>query len=179
MTDRYKVEAKQTVYAGIRFRSQLEATWAAFFDEFGWAWRYEPEDRAHPGWLPDFEVCGVLAEVKPIEHIDFSAVSDAWFEKALGSSYVLLLGASPSKDAIGALCNRTGGMNVCIHLGALKSYGGNSAESELGPGVIDPMPAWERARRAVLGVNRPPRGTRKRTSQTRGKTGRTRRAERR
>jgi len=46
--------ARPTSYAGVRFRSRLEATWAAFFDQLGWRWRYEPVDFAN--WVPDFEV---------------------------------------------------------------------------------------------------------------------------
>ena len=57
-----------TTYKGIRFRSRLEAKWAAFFDLLGWAWEYEPFDLN--GWIPDFVIKGqrhtVLVEVKPI-----------------------------------------------------------------------------------------------------------------
>jgi len=38
------VTAIQTTYRGIRFRSRTEARWAAFFDELGWPWEYEPHD---------------------------------------------------------------------------------------------------------------------------------------
>ena len=41
-----------TTYKGIRFRSRLEARWAAMFDICGWRWEYEPLDL--PGWIPDF-----------------------------------------------------------------------------------------------------------------------------
>ena len=36
----YDIKAKPTTYAGVRFRSQLEATWAAFFDVAGMPWEY-------------------------------------------------------------------------------------------------------------------------------------------
>jgi hypothetical protein len=63
-----------TTYHGIRFRSRLEATWAAFFDQLRWEWVYEPFDCA--GWIPDFALKSrtgsgavaswpVLVEVKP------------------------------------------------------------------------------------------------------------------
>lgn len=42
----------ETVYAGIKFRSRAEARWAAFFDNCGWRWRYEPIDLE--GYIPDF-----------------------------------------------------------------------------------------------------------------------------
>lgn len=71
----YDIKAIPTRYAGVNFRSRLEARWAAFFDLAKWKWRYEPIDL--PGWIPDFWVslpcghseCGpthdLLVEVKP------------------------------------------------------------------------------------------------------------------
>lgn len=47
----------ETVYAGYRFRSRLEARWAVFFDTLGLRWEYEPEgyDLGELGYyLPDF-----------------------------------------------------------------------------------------------------------------------------
>jgi hypothetical protein len=65
----YNIKAIPTVYAGVRFRSRLEARWAAFFDSCGWAWEYEPE--FFPRWLPDFRLKGqhgpIYIEVKPIK----------------------------------------------------------------------------------------------------------------
>lgn len=55
-----------TLYRGIRFRSRLEARWAAFFDQVGWPWTYEPLDLA--GYIPDFLLRfaeALLVEVKP------------------------------------------------------------------------------------------------------------------
>lgn len=49
-----------TVYAGVRFRSRLEARWSVFFDLVGWTWHYEPIDLA--GYIPDFI----------IEHSDYT-----------------------------------------------------------------------------------------------------------
>lgn len=64
-----------TMYAGVQFRSRLEARWAAFFDLAGWRWEYEPFDLE--GYIPDFRVQvlsgllriddWVLAEVKGYE----------------------------------------------------------------------------------------------------------------
>lgn len=56
-----------TTYRGVRFRSRLEAKWAAFFDLSGWRWDYEPLDLG--GYIPDFVLSlrrSVLVEVKPI-----------------------------------------------------------------------------------------------------------------
>ncbi len=51
---KYTVKARPTVYRGVRFRSRLEARWAAFFDCIEWQWKYEPVDLQ--GWTPDFWV---------------------------------------------------------------------------------------------------------------------------
>ena len=49
---KYTIKAHPTLYAGVMFRSRLEARWAAFFELLGWEWRYEPID--FDGWTPDF-----------------------------------------------------------------------------------------------------------------------------
>jgi hypothetical protein len=58
-----------THYAGTRFRSRLEARWAALFDLCGWRWEYEPPEQSW--WIPDFLLIGrygvTKVEVKPIE----------------------------------------------------------------------------------------------------------------
>lgn len=62
-------------YAGTRFRSSLEADWAATFDMLGWTWSYEPAGYAAVGdgvsYLPDFHLPAqrLWAEVKgPHDH---------------------------------------------------------------------------------------------------------------
>lgn len=97
---RYTITPKETVYAGYRFRSRLEARWAAFFDLLGWKWDYEPIDFGT--WSPDFAIYGnqtVYVEVKPIT--DFS---NEVAEKINGSGCVkpaLIVGATcPLKDAL-------------------------------------------------------------------------------
>lgn len=77
---KYTVKAHPTRYAGVCFRSRLEARWAAFFDLVKWDWQYEPIDL--PGWSPDFRVTfpchhsecngshSLLVEVKPYFSID-------------------------------------------------------------------------------------------------------------
>lgn len=64
-----------TRYRETRFRSRLEARWAAFFDLVEWSWVYEPFDA--DGWIPDFLVRasgvdspGLLIEVGPCETLD-------------------------------------------------------------------------------------------------------------
>ncbi len=51
---KYTIKAHPTMYSGVRFRSRLEARWAAFFDLVAWPWEYEPLDLV--GWVPDFRV---------------------------------------------------------------------------------------------------------------------------
>lgn len=71
---RYNISPIPTTYAGVNFRSRLEARYAAFFDQIKWVWEYEPIDSCD-GWIQDFRVylpawhsgkfLSVLIEVKP------------------------------------------------------------------------------------------------------------------
>lgn len=68
----YTIAAIPTTYGGIKYRSRLEARWAAFFDLLGWRHTYEPYEMGV--WSPDFlirtrseDALSVLVEVKPIE----------------------------------------------------------------------------------------------------------------
>jgi len=73
-----------TRYAGVNFRSRLEATWAVFFDSIGLPWRYEPFDLE--GWTPDFLLQDdILCEVKP--EVDPKEISYS------GSPYLKSIGA--------------------------------------------------------------------------------------
>lgn len=87
-----------TVYAGIRFRSRLEARWAAFFTEIGWTWEYEPFDLE--GYIPDFLIQGdhpLLVEIGHcVTQADYerktakiNGVADQWEHD------VLVLGSGP------------------------------------------------------------------------------------
>lgn len=61
------MNAIPTKYAGVQFRSRIEARWAAFFDLMAWPWEYEPIDLA--GYIPDFLLMfkePLLVEVKPL-----------------------------------------------------------------------------------------------------------------
>jgi hypothetical protein len=51
------IKAIETQYKGYRFRSRLEARWAVWLDEIGWAWEFEPEGfelADGERYLPDF-----------------------------------------------------------------------------------------------------------------------------
>lgn len=83
-----------TKYNCIRFRSRLEAKWAAFFDLCGWAWDYEPFDLA--GWIPDFLIRGrkpLLVEIKPA--VEFPNAAGVKILEARPEQDVLLLGLAP------------------------------------------------------------------------------------
>lgn len=66
-----RFKAKETLYAGITFRSRLESRWACFFDAAGIEWEYEPERISLPGggsYLADFRTNGSgWVEVKGAE----------------------------------------------------------------------------------------------------------------
>lgn len=94
----------ETVYGGIRFRSRLEAKWAAFFNRIGWKWTYEPFDGN--GYIPDFLIDGkrpFLVEVKP-------AVTQEQYEAPIAkittglagvwSRDILIVGADPLPSSL-------------------------------------------------------------------------------
>jgi hypothetical protein len=104
------IKAIPTTYANVRFRSRLEARWAAFFDLAGVPWEYEPIDL--DGWCPDFRIISagqsVLVEVKPVERKKceicekMKLPKDASFEKARAhcrERLVMCLGDCPNEDA--------------------------------------------------------------------------------
>ena len=112
----YNIKAIPTTYAGVKFRSRLEARWAAFFDLCGWKWDYEPFDL--DGWAPDFRLkigdIIFLVEVKPFDlnaaieraiDTNQTVLDLPAYKKALchrRTMTVLLLGDAPiSTDATG------------------------------------------------------------------------------
>lgn len=68
-------EGIPTIYDGVRFRSRLEARWAAFLDLCNRKWAYEPFDC--DGYIPDFVLYGNLfncaVEVKPSILVDLNS----------------------------------------------------------------------------------------------------------
>jgi len=80
-----------TLYRGVRYRSRLEARWAAFFSLLGWPAYYEPFDLN--GWIPDFVLhgrrkgCqGIAVEVKPVYGMD-DPLFQATIEKIAASGW--------------------------------------------------------------------------------------------
>ncbi len=81
-----------TGYASTTFRSQLEARWAAYFDQRGIAWRYEPDRLS--GWTHDFRLVlndvEAYAEVKPVSEFPMDVaqrVLEAPLGRATSSSW--------------------------------------------------------------------------------------------
>lgn len=66
-----RIKAIETPYAGVMFRSRLEARWAVLMDAVRVDWTYEPERFQLPGggtYLPDFVTAdGAYIEVKGAE----------------------------------------------------------------------------------------------------------------
>jgi hypothetical protein len=84
------------MYRGVQFRSRLEAKWAAFFDQCGWRWSYEPFDLY--GWIPDFLIgeSRTLVEIKPYMTAEEFADTQ---QKIIAAGYrdkVVLLGLDPT-----------------------------------------------------------------------------------
>lgn len=87
----YTINAIETRYGGVVFRSRLEAKWAAMFDLVGWRWTYEPRD--FNGWIPDFAVHAwrdIYVEVKPVS--DFPAAVAAKMERSGCDDRMMIVG---------------------------------------------------------------------------------------
>ena len=84
-----------TEYAGVTFRSQLEARWAAYFDQHSIAWEYEPA--RFDGWTPDFRLIlndgEAYAEVKPVTEFPMDVAQRILNSGCDGD--VLILGREP------------------------------------------------------------------------------------
>lgn len=95
----YTIAAKPTFYKGRKYRSRLEARWAAFFDRMTWKFEYEPVDFG--SWSPDFEIIfptlRLAAEVKPIREFDIRVAEKMATVPThlLGDRTLLLLGLEP------------------------------------------------------------------------------------
>jgi hypothetical protein len=79
------IQARPTLYKGIKMRSRLEADYAATLDRDGCSWEYEPTCFAgeNDQWLPDFGIAHhdmhTYVELKPaylLERKDAESASD-------------------------------------------------------------------------------------------------------
>ena len=106
-----------TTYKATRFRSRLEARWAAFFDAIEWPWTYEPLDLL--GYIPDFGILWeggpspLLVEVKPALTIEDLAFATRKVEASGWTHECLIVGAElfepvSSTPLVGLICERNG-----------------------------------------------------------------------
>lgn len=131
-----EIEAKPTQYAGVVFRSKLEAAWARFFDVIGVDWEYEPSQME--GWWPDFLLDGWwLAEVKPFPVTGTFATRHQPFAKAIRRFDTVLLGDGPG-DGLGLVVRElSDGSIFARYLLAYMDEG----EAKLTPALA--VPKWE------------------------------------
>lgn len=99
-----------TEYAGLKFRSRLEARWALFFDLHNIQWRYEAEGYELPSgrYLPDFVLpeCGTFIEVRgdisrvDVDHLVRQATELPRMTPSIGEPgpKMMLLGPIPRVD---------------------------------------------------------------------------------
>ncbi len=105
MAIKYRKRSFPTYYKGRKYRSRLEARWAAFFDLVGWSVEYEPCDLGK--WSPDFLLrnrrdgtglfeTDILIEIKPTAKRDLTVCRkmEVAFD-AIGDFGLLLLGFAP------------------------------------------------------------------------------------
>lgn len=99
----YTRAARPTMYNGTKYRSELEAAWAAFFDIRGIRSEYEPALDLEE-WRPDFFIAleerqYELAEVKPYlsqaQWLNDKSTLRKITKSLQGSVLAVLLGASP------------------------------------------------------------------------------------
>lgn len=107
------IKAIETHYKGYRFRSRLEARWAAFFDSLGIEYQYEPQGFEYsPGdgstfrYLPDFflPASQTWVEVK--------GTDEAWRAAYVGGLSEILDYSSPLPGMCGSYCGSTRGLLI-------------------------------------------------------------------
>jgi hypothetical protein len=111
MPDRIEdtIPAIQTTYAGIKFRSRIEARWAVVFDNIGIDWEYEREGYSLSSgpYLPDFYLTGVSAgrsgdtwfEVKGKAPTEIEALKAHELAHATGVDVIIASGSIPERHA--------------------------------------------------------------------------------
>lgn len=100
------MRALPAYYAGITFRSRLEARWAWTFDQYGWDWQYEPQGYAlttgwfcpqEPDWQDSDRRCGEVGEPDDLDTKDVSC----WHVNYLPDFYVDQVGWVEVKGRLG------------------------------------------------------------------------------
>jgi hypothetical protein len=86
------MKALDTEWNGYKFRSALEARWAAYFDKKNWVYVYEPQayyiSEVKSGYLPDFIVEGIYTEIKPFEPQGIDREKIIYLTKHNGIAYL-------------------------------------------------------------------------------------------
>ncbi len=153
-----------TMYKGVRFRSRLEACYAAFFDEIHWPFQYEPFDL--DGTIPDFviyfERSPVIFEVKgPIEEVAAAKLKiefSGWQHDAViaagnvtNSNLGLMLPRSEHvfawEDAETFYCINCGQVSLLSGCGSWRCRRCGANEGHVGS--FDPTAAWRVAMNRV------------------------------
>jgi len=102
-----------TSFAGVTFRSRLEATWAHLFTALKWKWDYEPVDL--DGYLPDFDLGfrkrPLLTEIKPLDEDIRAAKRKILNGGWTGDAAILISGAD---KFIGEIYEAEGGWDRAI-----------------------------------------------------------------
>jgi hypothetical protein len=94
-----------THYAGVQFRSRLEAKWAAMFDLLEWDWEYEPFDLDF--YVPDFVLKfhrPILVEVKPWLKTDDARAVQAALDLQPWDGEILIAGSQIGNFAPDTAC---------------------------------------------------------------------------
>ena len=102
----------QTTYQEVKFRSQLEARWAAWFDKNRIQWEYEPA--RFNNWLPDFRISlsgeTTYVEVKPAT--EFPSEAAGKIDRSDWKARAMILGKNNeymwSRNEAGAGWEKTG-----------------------------------------------------------------------
>lgn len=99
------IKAIETIWAGRKFRSRIEARWAVFFQEIGAKWHYEFEgfEFGPHRYLPDFWIenvnlrttkkgPGLLVEIKPVYPEENYIKKLELFSESIETPLALLVG---------------------------------------------------------------------------------------
>jgi hypothetical protein len=131
------IKAIPTRYKGVQYRSRLEAKWAAFFDNIGWQYTYEPFDLG--GYIPDFLIHGnhpFLIEVKPAVTLDDYRAPISKIERADSPYDVLIVGVT-ARPHPGLLLSHNDTLAVWIGCYGCKTWGVGSLSHWFNPAGCD------------------------------------------
>lgn len=97
------MQARETYYKEIWFKSRSEAMFAAYLDKLNMLWQYEPY--LAPGWFPDFVVNGrVLVDLRPAQSVEDFMQPDTYlrvFTVPLHVDWVWLAPVDPLVSSVG------------------------------------------------------------------------------